>query len=493
LNDSGVYRAVAKLVSGGSAEFYSDPAVVYVNPADPLYPTPIYADNFRTDTKATGDLAAQQTVRVGEGGSVTLAMYPFGQGFAFSWSKVLTGGSLQPIASQTQSSLTLSAIKPADDGTYIGTVMVHKPDGTTLSFNSVPYRVVVDQLPVITSQPPLEQDRLPGETAILSVGASEIVSAAAASGIRFQWYYSSNNSPDALWIPIPSSGNTCTLDNVQESDEGYYRAEVTNSVGTVVSTSTHLVVRNPVIPTLKIATRPAGSTQTPVPLDASPGMVDVDPGVEIDLAVDIGNAVAADDLVSDKDHPVQYEFWRQQRSTGRWELIVSQKDPVYTIARVKESDDTVYKVLVSAKVNGRVYSKPVRLSVHDAVSFASSTPVNTFGLVQGESVSFQVAVNGYSPQYQWYFKPEGSLVWTMIPNSNSPVYALSSAKGKDAGSYGVIVYSSLRDDRGALLTAPVVARTVDGISTLATATPSKVVDALPVTLTPKLSTDWRPR
>jgi hypothetical protein len=281
---------------------------------------------------------------------------------------------------------------------------------------------------------------LPGQTAVFSI-ETEVT-----PDSRFQWFFKRPATTE--WVPVPGATlgagtlSTCSVNDIREVDEGFYRVEVTNRAGTVSSGSAYLTVRNPV--QVRLATSPAA--------DAA-GVVSLDPGSALTLTADIGTAVAADELAGDATNPPVYVFRKQPRGSRRYEILQSGTSNVYAKANVQESDDTLYTVTVEGKVNGQVTSAPVRVDVHDPVSFGAN-PLRNVTLVKGETATLKVVANGYNPQYQWYRRSDSTPTWVLLPGATASSYVIASAAIEDAGTYGVVLQNTVRDAKGELVIAP---------------------------------------
>ncbi|MFR6033671.1 MAG: immunoglobulin domain-containing protein, partial [Bacilli bacterium] len=46
-------------------------------------------------------------------------------------------------------------------------------------------------------------------------------------------------------------------------------------------------------------------------------------------------------------------------------------------------------------------------------------------VIEGDTASFNIVVNGGQLTYTWYYSPDGGVSWISIPNSNSPTYTVS--------------------------------------------------------------------
>ena len=442
--DSGTYRAVA--IAGDGTPVYSGWVSVYFNLDDPLY-----KPGFRADTAAVEALKNVQVVSAKEDGSATLRMYPIGEGLSFEWRKEGVTG---PLANSNRTALTLRNLKKEDSGFYYGSVLI--PTGTlsngspgVVRRETIAYQLIVQPLAVIEKDPE-SQALLPGQTAVFSI--QTVVT----PDTRFQWFFQRASTTEWVALPGATAGSgtqsTCQVRDIREVDEGFYRVEVTNGAGTVSSAAARLVVRDPV--QVRMVTNPGAE---------SSGQVAINPGASLTLRADIGTAVAAEELVGDEKNPPVYVFRRQKKNSRTYELLSSGTSSTYTIASVREEDDTLYTVSVEGKVNGQVTSPPVRVSVNDPVAFGVN-PLRVLSLVKGESAAFGVVVaRGYMPQFQWYRRPlpgtsSTPQEWQLLGGGTAATYAIASAGPGDSASYGVVLYNSVNDASGKPSSAPLQER-----------------------------------
>ena len=429
--DSGPYRAVSVRQSEPREAVASEWVSLYVNLDDPLY-----VPGFRVNTGSVSALKNEQVFSAVEGGSATLRMFPVGEGLSYEWRK---DGAVGILANSNKTAITLRGLKKEDAGLYFGTVLIPDGSGGVERRDSIEFRLIVQPLPVI-GKDPVSQFLLPGQTAVFSI-ETEVT-----PDSRFQWFFRPAAATE--WVPVPGATlgagtlSTCYVKDVREVDEGFYRVEVTNGAGTVSSGSAYLTVRNPV--QVRLATSPVVD---------STGVVSLDPGSALKLTADIGTAVAADELAGDATNLPVYVFRKQQRSSRRYEILQSGTSNVYAKANVQESDDTFYTVTVEGKVNGQVTSAPVRVDVHDPVSFGAN-PLRNVTLVKGETATLKVVANGYNPQVQWYRRSDSTAAWAPLPGATASSYVIASAALEDAGSYGVVLQNTVRDAKGELVTAP---------------------------------------
>ena len=403
---TGYYQAVASPASGSGDAVLSNPALVYINLADPLYPA-----GFRNDAAKVAALAAQQYVAVSEGGVGVLRVFPVGEGLTFAWTK--NGGSLPAGArGADKSALSLYNVTPQDAGEYVANVLVPDGAGGTVSVQSVPFTLVVQPLPKILADPAALQTLLPGATATLSI-AAEVT-----ADTKFQWYF--RKAGTELWVPVPgasaktANGSTCYVRGVQKLDEGEYRVEVSNAAGTVSSGIAVVNVLDPLV----------------LKLEALGGSVN--PGGTLTLQASMtGSLQDAGSL----------QFYKQSRTTSKWELVAEQVSGSLTLSNLQQSDETSYKVRAYGKVNGLTESPAAKVVVNDPVVFSAGNSVSSLTLAKGDSTELRVLATGYQLKVDWYFKPAGAAAWgsTPVSSGSSTSLVLASVRPEQAGTYGVVL------------------------------------------------------
>jgi hypothetical protein len=164
-------------------------------------------------------------------------------------------------------------------------------------------------------------------------------------------------------------------------------------------------------------------------------------------SVDLGGTLTLTALTTgDLVDAHMFTFYRQLRTTGEWKVIgPSQTSGTLLITDMTESGQTMYKVLASGKVNGKVFSSPVMVNVNDPVSFAPGTTVKSLTLSKGESSEFKVTAYGSDIQYAWYFRAATSSEWKLLKGVESDTCPLNNVTADSAGSYGVKLHNGFSD------------------------------------------------
>jgi len=149
---------------------------------------------------------------------VTLRVTATGSGLLHQWR---FNGS--PISGADGPALLLSNILPEQAGAY--SVVIYNGAGSAVSAEAI---LTVTIAAVITLQPQ-DQSGRPGESASLRVEANS------STPISIQWRKDGVNIPGA-------TGNQLDFANLQEADDGFYDAVITDAVGAVVSRRARLAV-----------------------------------------------------------------------------------------------------------------------------------------------------------------------------------------------------------------------------------------------------------
>jgi hypothetical protein len=165
------------------------------------------------------------------GSPVTFSVAAFPVGVTYVWRKNLT-----PIVPpETNSSLTILAVSPADVGNY-DVVVSFGPNTKT----SAPAGLSVIDVPTITTQPaPVSQTLAPGSTISYSMAAS-----GPGTNLSYQWEHRPN-VPFAPFVAIPNeTGTSLLIENITASDGGTYRCRVSNECGFTRTRNCGVIVLN---------------------------------------------------------------------------------------------------------------------------------------------------------------------------------------------------------------------------------------------------------
>lgn len=287
------------------------------------------------------------------------------------------------ISGSTSSTLVIASVSDGDVGSY--SVSVSNIAGAVLSSNAT--LTVIDP-PVIATQPV-------SVTNNATTTAAFAVTVNGTSPFGYQWYKDGTNQLVDGGNISGSISNILTLSNVLAADRGLYSVVVTNPAGVAVSTNATLAVVDPWIDTQPVsATEPLGGTVT-----FSVGALGTTPLTYV---------------------------WQQNNV-----VIPDATNSSYTIGVIRDSDAGAYNVIVSGP-GGTVTSSNATLTVTHPPVFATEPQNQT--VVQGQTASFNVTMNGTSPfTYQWQFNSAN------IPGATSHILTLNNVAPAQAGNYDVLV------------------------------------------------------
>jgi hypothetical protein len=411
--------------------------------------------------------------------------------FSYGWYKNGT-----PISGAYFSSLTLSNVTSADNGTYMVAVgNMYGGDSATVSLS-----VETPSLPTSVLVNPSNQFVAVGNQANFSVSWQ-----GGTGPFTFQWYKGGVTIPGA-------TEDSLVITSVTVGDSGSYTVAITNSVGTVTSAAATLTASADVVITTQ-PTQPA----TPVALGSSvsvtcaatgspapsyqwykngsiiPGATSGGLTVSNITHADEGNyfcrvtnsSSSADSnpiYISPGAVPV-FVYPAASESVNKlpgatyalvadvtgdptpsitWYKVVNGENismggPIYTINSVQASDAGNYfaKATNTFAPSG-ISSSVITLTVTNAPSIVSQ-PANVSVQI-GQPANFSVTADtppGYPLSYQWY--KNGSA----IQNATSSTFAISAVVAGDTGSYTVAVSSAAGTTTSTaatltILTAPII-------------------------------------
>ena len=272
--------------------------------------------------------------------------------------------------------------------------------GANVCYDSINKRILYmnkDSVYVFSLEEDKPQIITQPQSQTVSVGSSVTFSVTASgTGLSYQWYKGSTKISGA-------TSDSYTIGSVKTSDAGSYKVTVSNSAGSVTSSTVTLTVNVPVVkPT--ITTQPKSQT------------------------VSVGSSVTFS--VTATGTGLSYQWYKGSSK------INGATSASYTIGSVKTSDAGSYSVTVSNSAGG-VTSSTATLTVSVPVVKPTITVQPKSQTVNvGSSVTFSVTATGTGLSYQWY---KGS---SKINGATSASYTISSVKTSDAGSYSVTVSNS---------------------------------------------------
>jgi hypothetical protein len=222
-----------------------------------------------------------------------------------------------PIGGATSATLNIQSVSTSDAGTY--SVVVGNPYGTSNSLGALLNVIAAGQAPIFEFQPT-------STTVTLGGTATLIAAVVAPPPVSYQW------SKGGVAIPGANSASL-TFSPAAASDAGSYTLAITDSAGTVTSTSATLTVA------------PAGSAPVPVTIALQPNAVSTPVGGQASFTA----AVTGDATVT-------YQ-WRKNQSP-----IAGATGTTFTISNAQLSDAGTYD-LVASNGFSTAYSFPTPLTV----------------------------------------------------------------------------------------------------------------------------------
>ena len=287
---------------------------------------------------------------------------------------------INAISGATAATYAIASVQPNQAGSY--SVTVTNAAGTVTSSASA---LVVQQAPQITSQPLASQTVLVGGSASFTVVATGIPAP------TYQWFLGANAISGA-------TAAIYTLPNVQANQAGSYTVTVTNSAGSVTSSTGALAVQQPP----QITTQPL-ALQT----------------------VTVGGSASFTVVATGIPAPTYQWFFGANAISGATAAT-------YAIASVQANQTGSYTVTVTNST-GSVTSSPAILVVQQAPQITSQ-PQASQTVTVGGTASFTVVATGIpAPTYQWSFGANS------ISGATSATYSIASVQPNQAGCYTVTV------------------------------------------------------
>lgn len=291
------------------------------------------------------------------------------------------------IAGATQASYTTPAAVLSDSGAQFR-VMAANTAGSATSSTATLTVLASAVAPTITGQP---------SAATITEGqpASFTVTATGTAPLSYQWYKGATPVSGATQATLAFAA-------AQASDAGIYKVAVSNSVGSVESSSATLTVNVPV----SITVAPAPQTVT------------------------VGQT-ATFTVTAAGTGPFAYQW---QKDTVD---LAGQTTATLSLANVQATDAGSYRVVVTG-ATGSVTSDAATLTVHPASSLGISTQPASATVTVPDPAVFTVAATGSNLTYQW--KRDG----VDIPGATQATYttpptSLSPADPNPTATYAVVV------------------------------------------------------
>lgn len=256
------------------------------------------------------------------------------------------------------------------------------------------------QPPTFTSQPQQPGTLCPGGTLSLSVQVNT-----QGQTVTYQWQRDINRN--GTWTNISGATNTSYVNNnLQTTDAGFYRMQLTSSCNAVpVNSNTVDVVLNQPI---TVTTQPTSQT------------------------VCVGASVSFTAAATGNNPTYQWFYNNAPISTG---LNATAASATLQLTNVSAASAGSYKCFISGTCspNG-VFTNAATLTVNSTVTI-SQQPQNTTGCA-GTPVTLSVAAQGTNVAYQWKFGA------TAISGATNATYSIASPTTANNGSYSVDITST---------------------------------------------------
>lgn len=341
--------------------------------------------------------------------------------FSFIAQGVTNVTSTQGNYSEGDYTIQISNLTNADAGTYFIQIGVN---GTTRTPSSAQVALVV--VPAVAPRitiPPANTTASLGSQASFSVVAS-------GNNLSYQWQKNST--------PISgATASTYTVSNVQAADAGSYSVVVSNSGGSVTSSSATLTINTTPAPVI---------TVPPVPVTGAPGG-----------SVTLSVTATGTDL--------SYVWVRNGTA------IPGGTSATLTLTNLAHADLGFYYVTVS-NAGGRVTSPSVFVDVTFLVPRITAQPQSVTATV-GEPATLSVtAIGGPMPTYQW--RKDGNT----IPGATAASLVFPSVTFADAGNYTVVATNtegSATSTTATLTVNPRITTHLSNVSVRTTLTPNQTL------------------
>lgn len=347
------------------------------------------------DTNAKPVIDSQpSSIQTYEGESFNLNVNASGQNLTYDWEKAIDN-SWVPLG-QHGPQLEFPHATVVDSGLY--RVKVTNGDAHTYSEAA---EVLVKQEVQITVEPN-DVSLVAGTNASLSVEAQ------GHGPLSYSWYRGNiklNESSKYIGVDSP----VLIVKNTSASDEGQYKAVVSNSDG---SSDTSRTANINVVMPVSIAQHPANA----------------------DLILNNSGSLQ---VTAYGSGPLNYT-WQKQRSSGSWQTVSSGNQSTLYFNNIQSNQAGTYRVIVNNAANAPQTSQSATVTVTELVSINQQPSDNhgdEYRGVRGETVSFTVEASGTNVSYSWY---KGDNV---VANGNR--LSLSNLSTNDAGIYRCLVTNSV--------------------------------------------------
>ncbi|HEC42189.1 MAG TPA: hypothetical protein ENI20_05100 [Bacteroides sp.] len=360
LADAGIYQCV---VTGACPTRYSTAAVLTVN--EPL--------------AITSNPLAEKEKCVGE--DVTYAVSATGTGLSYQWRKdgtdMADGGN---ISGTSLTTLIITGLVSGDEGIY--TCIVSGSCGST---GSLPSKLVVDETPVITTQP--------SDKTVCKGGNTSFSINATGPNLNYQW--------QKAGIDMPGETNTFLANNnAGNSDEATYHCIVTNACGDLTSSDVDLIVNDSTV----IVIQPASDSLCE--------------GGNINFSL-VANGTG-----------LSYQWQKNGFDIFDGGSISGALSSNLAITGLVPADAGTYHCIVTGSC-GILSSDPATVVIDDNINITAQ-PASQEACKQ-DNVIFSVTATGSSLDYQWQFNG------TDLGGETAATLVLNSVTTADEGDYNCII------------------------------------------------------
>jgi hypothetical protein len=309
-----------------------------------------------------------------------------------------------PIAGATSSSYFIASATTANAGSYTVTV--------TNAAGSVTSQAATVLVGTSITSNPVSLSIAQGQTAMFSVAA------AGDAPFSYQWYVIASGGSTGVTIAgATSSTYTTPVEGLSSSGSQYY-VTVTDTCGTVLtSTSATLTVTPGNVPPT-ITTQPVSQT---VAIDSTPTLTVI--------------AVGPPTLT--------YQWYRVAAGTNNGVAISGAAAATYTVPAAdttSSNDQDGYYVIVSNSY-GQATSQTAILAINTGIQITKQ-PVTVYASAGGPAAFSVTATSSLSLTYQWFEAAPGTSTFSAISGATSATYTQPSTATTDSGSVFHVVVSN---------------------------------------------------
>jgi uncharacterized repeat protein (TIGR03803 family) len=394
--------------------------------------------------------------------------------------RVTTAGSLTTLASfgLTNGAYPYAGLTLGNDGNFYGTTSAVSPGGGHTPGMGTVFRLLLP--PVITVQPQSQTNNA-GATAIFHVVV------ASPNPLSYQWQKNGTNLVDGGSLS-GATIDTLTITSISDSDAAIYSVIVSNSNGSLTSSTATLTVTDPPVITAQptnllvlvdtkvafgvslagsapffryqwrlngtdllnatnaiysipsVGTNNAGNYFVVV-TNAAGTATSSNAALTVVLSprsqTNYSGSTATLTAAAFSSESLNYQWQKNSINLVEGARLSGTTNSTLTIASVSDADAGRYSALVS-DASGSVTTSNAVLTVSDLPFIASQPRSQT--VVTGSVVTFTITAYGAPPLvFQWYFK--GAPVGSPTTGTDVSSYALSSVGTNQAGNYSVEVFN----------------------------------------------------